>query len=146
MTKDETVRSLSLWQPWATLIANWHKRYETRTWRTAYRGPLLIHAGLKVDMGFAECVWAEGLLGDYDVRSLPRGAVVAVATLVDVRPAGFTLTLRERTFGDHSLGRWAWQLGDVQPLQEPVPCAGRQGLWTPQPEIIGAVVEQVGAL
>ena len=53
------VRAISLWQPWATLIANGHKRYETRAWRTAYRGPLLIHAGLGADIEFTEFMWSQ---------------------------------------------------------------------------------------
>ncbi len=43
------MKALTLQQPWATLIAEGHKRVENRTWQTAYRGPLAIHAGLKVD-------------------------------------------------------------------------------------------------
>lgn len=37
-------------------------------------------------------------------------------------------------FGDFKAGRWAWLLEDVQPLREPVPFRGGQGLtkeWTP---------------
>lgn len=39
------MKALSLWQPWATLIQVGVKWIETRSWRTAYRGPLAIHAG-----------------------------------------------------------------------------------------------------
>lgn len=38
------MKALSLWQPWATLIAIGAKQYETRGWSTPYRGPLIIHA------------------------------------------------------------------------------------------------------
>jgi hypothetical protein len=38
------MKALSLWQPWATLIALKKKQIETRSWRTTYRGPLAIHA------------------------------------------------------------------------------------------------------
>uniref|UniRef100_A8GLP2 ASCH domain-containing protein n=1 Tax=Serratia proteamaculans (strain 568) TaxID=399741 RepID=A8GLP2_SERP5 len=37
-------KALSVRQPWAWLIVNGHKPVENRTWRTNYRGPLLIHA------------------------------------------------------------------------------------------------------
>ncbi len=37
---------LSLHQPWATLLLLGAKRYETRSWRTDYRGPLLIHTSV----------------------------------------------------------------------------------------------------
>ena len=37
-------RTLSLWQPWASMIAVGLKRHETRSWETSYRGLLAIHA------------------------------------------------------------------------------------------------------
>lgn len=33
-------------------------------------------------------------------------------------------------FGDFTDGRWAWLLGDVEPLSPPVAARGRQQLWT----------------
>ena len=42
-------RALSIRQPWAWLILNGYKDLENRTWRTDYRGPLLIHAGMRVE-------------------------------------------------------------------------------------------------
>lgn len=39
------MKALSIRQPWAWAIIAGHKRIENRSWQTAYRGPLLIHAG-----------------------------------------------------------------------------------------------------
>lgn len=33
-------------------------------------------------------------------------------------------------FGDFAPGRFAWLLGDVRPLDPPIPAKGKQGLWT----------------
>ena len=38
------MKTLSLLQPWASLVVLGHKRIETRSWNTKYRGPILIHA------------------------------------------------------------------------------------------------------
>lgn len=38
------MKTISLWQPWASLVAIKAKRIETRSWYTSYRGPLAIHA------------------------------------------------------------------------------------------------------
>jgi hypothetical protein len=38
------MKALSIIQPWATLLAMGAKKIETRSYRTPYRGPLLIHA------------------------------------------------------------------------------------------------------
>lgn len=35
----------------------------------------------------------------------------------------------EYHFGDYTPGRYAWILEDVQPLKEPIPANGKQGLW-----------------
>lgn len=41
------MKALTLWQPWATLVALGVKTIETRSWSTSYRGPLAIHAAKK---------------------------------------------------------------------------------------------------
>jgi hypothetical protein len=130
------VKVLTLTQPWATLVGLGEKRIETRDWRTAYRGPLAIHAA----KGFP--VWAKELtlydpmfvsvLGARAVMRLPRGAVVAVCRLVDVRPTEQlepTLSRKERAFGDFTAGRWGWVLDDVLALPEPIAASGSLGLW-----------------
>ncbi len=38
------MRAISLWQPWASLIMTGAKTFETRSWLTNYRGPLVICA------------------------------------------------------------------------------------------------------
>jgi len=39
------MKALSIKQPWATLIASGIKNIENRTWKTNFRGTVLIHAG-----------------------------------------------------------------------------------------------------
>ena len=43
------MKVITIKQPWATLIAEGYKEYEFRTWKTKYRGDILIHAGLGVN-------------------------------------------------------------------------------------------------
>lgn len=38
------MKTITLTQPWATLVAIGAKKIETRSWSTSYRGPLAIHA------------------------------------------------------------------------------------------------------
>ncbi len=169
------MKALTLWQPWATLVAIGAKRVETRSWSTSYRGPLAIHAATTDRHLYERCgppdffvptelaqaipglrwrfnplpgmVMKNGyrkrptfLIGDVP---LPLGAVVATCRLVDVVPITealgdppkwggdlWPLTEQERAFGDYTPGRYAWFLGDVEPLDLPVPARGRQGLWT----------------
>ena len=43
------MKVLTIKQPWATLIMQKDKEYEFRSWKTQYRGDLLIHAGKGID-------------------------------------------------------------------------------------------------
>ena len=95
------MKAITLWQPWASLVALGLKTIETRSWQTAHRGPIAIHAAarcpkpqdLKRLVGDDERVfdaWFEaGLVSENGRRDLiPRGVVIATANLVDVAPIG----------------------------------------------------------
>ncbi len=43
------MKVITIKQPWATLIAEGYKEYEFRTWKTKYRGDILIHVGKSID-------------------------------------------------------------------------------------------------
>lgn len=43
------MKTLTIKQPYATLIQQGIKEYEFRTWKTNYRGEILIHAGKGID-------------------------------------------------------------------------------------------------
>lgn len=140
------MKVLSLWQPWATLIALGKKRVETRSWSTPYRGEVAIHAakhwnrkldGMCCTSPFIDVLgyqYHDGPLYRYDgvLRLLPFGSIVATAQIVDVVPTSVmrpTISVLEASFGDYSQGRYAWLLDNVRPLSDPFPLAGRQGLF-----------------
>lgn len=95
------LKVLSVKQPWASLIVNGQKDVENRTWKTRYRGRLLIHASQRSDdISRSEI---EDRFGIRPPASLPRGGIVGVTEIVDcikvssspwhVRPYwGFVLT------------------------------------------------------
>ena len=131
------MKCISLWQPWASLIAIGAKRIETRSWPISYRGPLLIHAAKKWDKELAHLCWREpfrsylhphGLL-----ERMPRGVIVCRCELhgcVQVSELARTIPDEpERSFGDYSEGRFAWLLRDAEPFEKPVPYRGMQGLF-----------------
>ena len=134
------MKAITLTQPWATLVALGHKRIETRSWKTSYRGPLAIHAA----KGFPGSAMSKCNLPFFYGRlhssgilvELPKGSVVATCNLVDcVRTeelsvySPWALTEEERAFGDYFRGRWAWILDEVKPLPAPVPAKGKLSLW-----------------
>lgn len=87
------MKALTIQQPWAHLIATGDKLYETRSWKTNYRGPIAIHAGKQVDtdVGYLTCPLATldwltacGITPEILHEKLPRGAVIATAELVNI--------------------------------------------------------------
>lgn len=130
-----SVKALTLWQPWATLIALGEKQYETRGWVTPYRGPLVIHASKReVTRADLEAIWPvyQRVMARHGTPALPFGAAVCVVDLVDVIPVErlrAALSLQERAFGGYAPGRFAWKLAYVRVFEPPVAARGAQGLW-----------------
>lgn len=108
MTPADGLPAITLWQPWASLVACGAKQWETRGWRTSYRGPLRIHAA-KVERpeeaaqvalpAIHDALWPH--LG-FDRRPmpssvrerLPRGVIVATVNVVDCCPIGGPYSFR----------------------------------------------------
>ncbi len=150
------MKAVSLWQPWASLVAIGVKRIETRSWPTSYRGPLAIHATkrwtrdvrrLCLTSHFAKALEEGGLkaAGRASELCLPLGMIVAVCELahcVEI-PAGCKVEWRqgeflppegmEFHFGNYTPGRFAWILESVRRLDKPIATAGFQRMfnWTP---------------
>lgn len=122
----QRMRALSLWQPWASLIALGFKTFETRSWKTPYRGRVAIHA-TKIEQltpALNRLLRAQG--------ELPLGAIVATAELVEVHPVEDVrgmLPALELELGNYADGRYAWRLAHVRALSNPIPARGAQGLW-----------------
>lgn len=128
-----TIKAVSLWQPWASLVACGVKLHETRHWTTNYRGPLAICAARVVDTVGAPEALCQRVLGQDWVNTVPTGAVVAIVNLTGVKAADqVETTTDDRMAGNFSAGRFAWVPEDVQRLDTPIPIVGRQGLfnWT----------------
>ena len=132
------MRALTLWQPWASLVAIGVKTYETRSWSTRYRGQLAIHAAKRrteymggephktmlSELNAAGIGWLE----------LPLGRIVAICQLVECFPVEDLwpelLDLgNEQDFGNWSAGRYGWELRDIRMIDPPIPVKGSRGLW-----------------
>lgn len=142
------MKALSLWQPWASLMAAHVKRHETRHWATAYRGPIAIHAAKRIDVAGAPDALCIDALGPNWSRTVPIGMVVAVGQLASCTEAGRAkaLTAADREAGNFTPGRYAWRIDQLRTLRQPIPALGRQGLfnWEPPEDIeqlLGAPVD-----
>lgn len=136
------MKCLSVWQPFASLLAWRLKTIETRSWRCPLPLPsvIAIHAAKK-DVTAELCHLPQFIDASLKVPGmsrlggLPRGAVVAIGRLSACWSTNDPLGLsdQEKAFGDYSPGRWAWKFDLVYKLPEPIVATGRQGLWTWQP-------------
>lgn len=135
------VKALSIWQPWASLIVAGEKEYETRGWKTNYRGPLVIHASKRWGSDQRQicerwpyrqlvgALMATGSEGEW----LPAlGKCLGVVDLIGVFPTNsknLVLSDQEKALGDFRPGRYAWRLANPRLFKEPVYAQGAQGLW-----------------
>lgn len=135
------MKALSLWQPWATLIAIGAKQYETRSWATKYRGALLIHAAKSNEgLEFLPYPYFRSALADqhwHTINDIPRGVALCVVNLVDVLPTSGAfvrhLSEPEKAFGNFGPGRFAWKLEVMQVFDKPISMRGKQGLFDCEP-------------
>jgi hypothetical protein len=132
------MKTLSVRQPWASLIVSGAKDCENRSWATSYRGPLLIHAGLAVDSDAFDFIVSDHRRAfavhrlasrDHDRQidsprgvsmDLPRGCVIGRVQLV--------ACVRDSTSPWAEAGAWHWILRDAQEIPHE-PLRGRLGLF-----------------
>lgn len=131
------MKALSLWQPYASAIPMKLKHYETRSWTTRYRGPLVIAAAQTLKgIGTLPTIQRNRIKKAMDVfplMDLPTGVALCVCDLVDVvRTESLVASMSdtEVLFGDWLPNRYAWRLERVRAFPTPMPIKGKQGLFT----------------
>lgn len=149
------MKVISLIQPWASLWVAGIKRIETRSWGTAYRGRVAVHASkvFNRELCFADPFRAAlEEIGIDHPGKLPTGALLGWVDLIAVDQMcncngqnplaipnqGFLcirpgcddrMTPRERALGIYAAGRRAWVTGHQRLIAaEPIPYRGAQGL------------------
>jgi hypothetical protein len=123
------MNALTIHQPYAHLIAIGSKFVENRGRATRYRGLLAIHASL------SRMYLPPHYLNGYP--DMAFGAIVAVAHLANCFSINHIRSQAKRggsywrRIADHvhTEGPYCWILEDVTRLEDPIPIAGRQGLW-----------------
>lgn len=124
------MKVITIKQPFASLIAAGIKEYEFRTWKTKYRGEILIHAGKGVDRK------AMKKFEKYDL-DYPSGCIIAKVKLADCIKVDddFRKVLQNKNPDVYSSiikhSEWesyAFQLTNLEKL-EPIPAKGQLGIW-----------------
>lgn len=128
------MKVLSLTEPCATLIKEKKKFVETRSWKTDYRGELYIHASAtsipkdwKEDTEFMSLV---------DGVPLNFGNIICKCKLVDCiyMTKEYVENMKKNNYqeyicGKYEVGRYAWILENIIPLENPIKAKGQLNIW-----------------
>jgi hypothetical protein len=88
------MKVLSIKQPWASLIASGIKDIENRTWKTNFRGRILIHASAATvfdafmpipirDRGVTVNEWLERNGYEWNYNNIPHSAIIGEVDIID---------------------------------------------------------------
>lgn len=122
------MKVLTIKEPWATLIINGYKKYEFRSWKTNYRGKILIHAGMSLEKGMLE------RFKDYNLE-YEKGAIIGEAEIVDCILVDEKLNKELMNINPIVYGRsnhvevYAWKLENIKKYDKPIYIKGKLGLW-----------------
>ena len=127
------MKALTIKEPWATLIIDGYKKYEFRSWKTNYRGKILIHAGMSEEKDMLK------KFKDYNLNC-SKGMIIGEALLTDciLVTKEFEeelLKIDKTVYGRESHEMtYAWKLENVIKYDKPIPIKGKLGLWNYEKE------------
>lgn len=122
------MKVISIKQPWASLIVEGYKKFEFRTWKTSYRGEILIHASKTVEKDKLK------RFADLNL-SYPTGQIIGKAYLSNCLV--MTKELEDKLISENELvygatsGRsgYAFKMDKAEKLSNPITINGNLGLW-----------------
>lgn len=134
------MKALTIKQPWASLVAHGLKNIENRTWKTNYRGRILIHAAATPVKEGWDALNEMQLVKSYahkdklygNNEELPYGAILGSVEIVDCVQNHPSVWAEE--------GVWNWVLANPVLFDEPIQgVKGKLSLWEydgelPQPK------------
>ncbi len=122
------MKVLTIREPWASLIINGYKKYEFRSWKTNYRGKILIHTSQKIEKEMLS------RFKDYKLNCV-SGSIIGEAELTDciLVDEEFNQNLRKIdnvVYGkSNHVEKYAWKLENIKKYDKPIPMKGKLGLW-----------------
>ena len=129
------MKALSIRQPWAYFILTGQKPIENRTWSTNYRGPLVIHAGLRPAKNYNEVLAPTARALNSPALFLEAAAGASPeCTLTTACRRGYLLgivdlvAVCEESTSPWFQGPYGWVVVNPR-LIEPIPYKGRLGLF-----------------
>ena len=124
------MKVITIKEPFATLIAEGYKEYEFRTWKTKYRGDILIHAGKGIDKKAMERFKHLNL--NYSCGKIIAKATITDCVYVDEEFAKKMVSkdplVYKGLINKDDWDGYGFKLENVTPI-EPIEVNGKLGLW-----------------
>ena len=119
------MKTLTIKEPWASLIVQGFKKYEFRSWKTNYRGKILIHAGLSKEN--------IDKFKDYNL-DISSGEIIGEAyitncILVDESVDKKLRKLDKTVYENNHIGLYAFKLDNIKKYDKKIKTKGKLGLW-----------------
>jgi hypothetical protein len=125
------MKVLSVKNPWAGAILLLGKDVENRTWKTEYRGRILIHASRSQDMAAFSGKFSDLFTNPSFIFKLRDGCIIGSVALYDC--------VQNAKSKWAEIGLWHWLLREPIFFNEPISVRGSLGLW----EYSGSLPEKV---
>ena len=121
------MKVLTLKQPWATLVSEGIKEYEFRSWKTNYRGKVLIHAGAGIDK--KEMERFKDLNLKYPSKRIIAEVEIEECLELDDKLNQKIISENNIAYGSKIRTGYAWKLKNVKKIKSNKEINGKLGLW-----------------
>lgn len=129
------MKAITIKQPFASLIIEGYKEYEFRTWRTKFRGDILIHAGKGVDKKAMEKY-------KHLVSDCPSGCMLGIVTITDcikiddeAREMLKDIIVYDNVVNNKDWDGFGFKIESIRKVEN-TPANGKLSLWDFEGEII----------
>lgn len=124
------MKVITIREPFATLIKDKVKIYETRSWKTNYRGEIYIHAAKARSKTSNASIASTYLKSQENPEHIICKCLLKDCIYMDENFINEVKKNKEKyNSGHYEVGRYAWQLEVIEVLEEPIYAKGQLDIW-----------------
>lgn len=120
------MKAITIKQPWASLICKGIKDIENRTWKTNFRGRILVHCGakrLKYDN------WYDSNLSNDQLIEIPAGMPIPCVNSAIIGSVEIIDCVQNYSSIWAEKGVWNWVLANAKLFPQAIPYKGKLSFW-----------------
>ena len=124
------MKVITIREPFATLIKDKVKIYETRSWKTNYRGEIYIHVAKAKSKASNTSIASTYLKSKENPEHIICKCLLKDCIYMDEDFINEVKKNKEEyNSGRYEVGRYAWKLEVIEVLKEPIYAKGQLGIW-----------------